>query len=84
MTQWERRSPRPIAYSLVAHIAAVFAIAVLFSAPEVRKWAEGSVSLIVPVDAAPHPEALRRVQGGGNGGANQRTKARSPFACSVL
>ena len=81
LTQWERRSPRPLAYSLAAHVAAVFAIAVLFSAPEVRQWAAGSVSLVVPVDAAPHLESLRKLRGGGNGGQNQplpASKGRPP------
>ena len=68
-TQWERRSPRPIVFSVFAHIAAVFALSVLFSHPQVRKWAAGSVSLIVPVDIAPHLVSLRTAQGGG--GLNQ-------------
>lgn len=75
MTQWERRSPRPIAYSLLAHFGAVFVVAVFFSSPVVRKWATGSVSLVVPVDAEPYLKSLRRLEGGGGGGMNQTLPA---------
>jgi TonB family protein len=69
LTQWERRSPRPIAYSLAAHVAAVFLLGIFFSNPVVRKWAAGSVSLIVPVELAPHLANFNAVPGGG--GMNQ-------------
>ena len=64
-TQWERRSPRPILYSVFAHIGAIFLLSVVFSNPQVRKWAAGSVSLIVPVDIAPHLGSLSAAPGGG-------------------
>ena len=81
MTQWERRSPRPMAYSLIAHLAAVFLLGVAFSNPAVRKWAAGSVSLIIPVDVAPPFRGLHGLEGGGGGGLRQplpASKGRPP------
>jgi TonB family protein len=71
LTHWERRSPRPIAYSLIAHLAAVFLLGVFFSNPVVRKWAAGSVSLIIPVDVMPQFESLKNLEGRGGGGLQQ-------------
>ncbi|MEZ5397535.1 MAG: energy transducer TonB [Bryobacterales bacterium] len=81
MTHWERRSPRPIAYSVALHVGAMCAMALLFSSQSVRRWASGSVRLIVPVDVRPSWKSLQAANAGGSGGTNQtqpQSKGRPP------
>ncbi len=64
-TEWQRRSPRPLLYSVVAHLGAVFLLSIVFANSSVRNWAAGSVRLVVPLDLTAHVSALRTKQGGG-------------------